>query len=172
MEHQRCLWHGSSDLGYALWKDGLDKEARDKLMEDFQKVITINTEDRQDIEVRLAESKEALNRLVDSLKEKDLEASSSYVENLSRSIFTYVGLLLEKGETISRTTGPIEKSIREIGRRIKKVGGRWTDKGALNLIKLLWKRVFEGDQLKRFWKESFGLNGNCQISLVNLSCTI
>jgi len=51
--------------------------------------------------------------------------------------------LLEKGEVISRTTGPIERSIREIGRRIKKVGGSWTDKGALNLIKLLWKRVVD-----------------------------
>ncbi|MFN3740598.1 MAG: hypothetical protein ACK4TF_08010 [Thermodesulfovibrionales bacterium] len=77
-----------------------------------------------------------------------------------------------KGEVISRTTGSIERSIREIGRRIKKVGGSWTDKGALNLIKLLLKRVFEGDELKRFWRESFGLNGNCQIAVVGISCKI
>lgn len=106
-----------------LWKDGLAKEARDKLIEDFEKVITINTEDREDIEVRLAESKEALNGLVDSLKQKGLEVSSRYIENLSRGIFTYVGVLLEKGEVISRTTGPIERSIREIGRRIRRLEG-------------------------------------------------
>ena len=170
MEHQRCIWHGGRDLGYALWKDGLDKEAMDRPIEDFKKVITIDTEDRKDIEVRLIESKEALNGLIESLKERGLEASSNYVENLSKGIFTYVGLLLEKGEVISRTTGPIERSIREIGRRIKKVGGSWTDKGALTLIKLLWKRILENDELKRFWRESLGLNGNCQIALVSISC--
>jgi len=86
MEHQRCIWHGGRDLGYTLWKDGLDKEARDTLTGDFKKVITINTEDRRDIEVRLTESKEALNGLTGSLKERGLESSASYVENLSSSI--------------------------------------------------------------------------------------
>lgn len=155
-----------------MWKDGLDKGARDRLIEDFKKVITIDIGDREDIKERLIESKEALKGLIVSLKERGLESSSSYVENLSRDIFTYVRLLLEKGDVILRTTGPIERNIREISRRIKKVGGSFSDKGALNLIKLLWKRVFEGDELKRFWRESFGLNGNCQIALVSISCKI
>lgn len=170
MDHQRCIWHGGRDLGYVLWKDGLDKESRDRLVEDFKKVISIDTGYREDIKGRLIESEGALKGLIESLKEKGLEASASYVENLSSGIFTYVRLLLERGDAISRTTGLIERNIREIGRRIKKVGGSWTDKGALNLIKLLWKRIFEGDELKRFWRESFGLNGNCQITLVSISC--
>ncbi len=172
MEHQRCIWHGSRDFGYVLWKDGLDKESRDRLVMDFKKIITLDTEGLKDIEVRLEESKVALDELIGLLKEKGLFASASYVENLSGGILTYVKVLLDKGEVISRTTGSVERSIREIGRRIKKVGGSWTDKGALNLIKLLWKRAFEGDELKRFWRESFGLNGNCRIALVGISCKI
>jgi len=50
--------------------------------------------------------------------------------------------------------GCIGGYIRETGRRIKKVGGSWTDKGILNLIKLFWKRAFESDELKRFWREA------------------
>lgn len=172
MEHQRCLWHGGRDLGYVLWKDGLDKEARDKITEDFKKGINITLRDREEIMERLEGGEKSLRELTETFKRKGLEASATYVENLSKGLFTYVKVLLERGEVISRTTGPIERSIREIGRRIKKVGGSWTDEGALNLIKLLWKRVFEGDNLKRFWRESFGLNGNCQITLVSVSCTI
>lgn len=172
MEHQRCLWHGGRDLGYVLWKDGLDKEARDKITEDFKKGINITLRDREEIMERLEGGEKSLRELTETFKRKGLEASATYVENLSRGLFTYVKVLLERGEVISRTTGPIERSIREIGRRIKKVGGSWTDEGALNLIKLLWKRVFEGDELKRFWRESFGLNGNCHITLVSVLCTI
>lgn len=172
MEHQRCIWHGSRDLGYMLWKDGIDKEARDKLVRDFKKTITLDTEGMKDIEVRLEGSIGALEDLIVSLEDKGLTASASYVKNLSRSIFTYVKLLLEKGEVISKTTSSIERSIREIGRRIKKVGGSWTEKGALNLIKILLKKIFEEDDLKRFWKERFCLNGNCQITLVSVVCKI
>jgi hypothetical protein len=172
MEHQRCIWHGSRDLGYVLWKDGVKKEEREKIIEDFRDIINISDRGRKDIEERLNKSEEEMRKLVKTLRENKLESSAVYVERLSKGIFTYVKLLIERGEEIGKTTGPIERAIREIGRRIKRVGGSWTDVGALNLIKLLWKRVFEGDELKKFWEERFCLDGNCKVGLVSMSCTL
>jgi len=171
MHHQRCVWHAERDLGYMLWKDGLPREARDSLTQQFKEIINIKPggklceREKEVIRGRLHESKEALESLVSELKNQGLKTASSYVERLSRSIFTYIELLLESGVDVSKTAGPIERCMREIGRRIKKIGASWTDKGALHLIKFMWKKVFEEDSLRRYWKEHLFLSGNCKIKL-------
>lgn len=171
MHHQRCIWHAERDLGYMLWKDGLPKEARDSLTRQFKEIISIKSRSKLDeqekeaIRERLHESKEALESLVSELKDRGLKTAGSYVERLSHSIFTYIELLLESGVDVSRTASPIERCMREIGRRIKKIGASWTDKGALHLIKFMWKRVFEEDNLRKYWREHLFLSGNCRITL-------
>jgi len=37
----------ADELAYVLWMDGLDKEVRDNLIEDFKKMTTINIGDRR-----------------------------------------------------------------------------------------------------------------------------
>lgn len=178
MEHQRCVWHAEKDLGFMLWRDGLTKEARDALGRQFKEILEIkprgklSEEEKEVLGRQLEESKKALSDLVKRLDERGLRTSAVYVERLSESIFTYVRLLLTSGEQVSRTTGYIERWIRELGRRIKKVGGSWTDKGALNLIKLLWKRVFDEEGLRQYWRKTLLLRGHCRIVLCGIRTAV
>jgi len=161
-----------------LWRDGLTKEARDALGRQFREILKIrprgklSEEDREALAKRLEESTGALSDLVKELDKRGLRTSAVYVERLSGSIFTYVKLLLSSGEQVSRTTGYIERWIRELARRIKKVGGSWTDRGALNLIKLLWKRVFDEEGLRQYWRKTLSLRGHCRIVLRGIHTTV
>jgi hypothetical protein len=39
--HQRCIWHEKRDLGYAMWKDGVEKKERDREIDRLSGIIGI-----------------------------------------------------------------------------------------------------------------------------------
>jgi hypothetical protein len=49
--------------------------------------------------------------------------------------------------------------MRELGRRIKKIGFGWTDQGAAQMARILLRRVTDAQEWAEYWKKRLRLEG-------------
>jgi hypothetical protein len=173
MEHQRCLWHGWKDLGYMLWAEGMSKEERDTITGQLKKLTialpfeekAVTKEDKEEIGEKLKKVKISMNELIDYLKSKGYHKASGYLERAGDKFFTYVKLWLEKGVQVGKTTDIMERTMREIARRVKRIGASWGDTGLLAILRFLLKRYFDKEGYMRYWSQFYN-PGVCEASLV------
>ena len=73
--------------------------------------------------------------------------------------------------TSSNTTSLLERTFREIGRRLKRIAWGWSDETATNLSKMIMIRQYSRDKWERYWKDKLGIKGyfNIQIQSIELS---
>lgn len=178
---QRCEWHIPHQLGFALWKDGLKKPERDPLLGKLAGVIKIDLpkneyrsipqEMREQVQGQLVEGREAMDALVRSFVEKGYLAAASYLRNASTHTFTVVEKWLELGYLPPKSISLLERVMREMGRRIKKIGASWKDPGVLAVAKVLLTRIYDPKRWKKFWAKLLDLHGRCAVTSYTLSCS-
>jgi len=179
---QRCQWHIPHQLGFALWKDGLKKPARDPLMGKLSGIIKIELpqgqyrgiekEIRDQIRGQLLEGKQSMNALVNSFQRKGYQAAASYLRNASEHTFTVVEKWLELGYMPPKAISLLERVMREMGRRIKKIGASWKDKGVLAVARVLLTRIYNPEQWKAFWAKLLDLHGRCAVKSYALNFSV
>jgi len=173
MEHQRCLWHGWKDLGYMLWAERMSKDERNTIAGQLKKLAialpfeekVVMKEYKEEIGKRLNRVKISITEMVDYLKSKGYHRASGYLERASRNLFTYVKLWLEKGVQVGKTTDTMERTVREIARRVKRIGASWGDTDLLAILRFLLKRYFEKEGYMRYWSQFYN-PGLCEASLI------
>lgn len=173
MEHQRCQWHGWKDLGYMLWAEGMSKEERGIIVSQLRKLTitlpfeerAVADEDREEIGEKLSGVKASLEEMVAYLNSKGYLKASGYLHRAGEKLFTYVEQWLGRGIQVGKTTGIIERTMREVARRAKRIGASWGDLGLLAILKFLLKRYFDKEGYQRQWDRYYN-PGACQATLI------
>jgi transposase-like protein len=174
-ETQRCVWHLPHDLHPLLrYSDEAPaQEARDLTSElaatidivlpeeDLEKV---GLEDRLELEKKVFEAEKGVQDLVIELKSRGYTAAATYLENAKAKMFSYVRLWLKTGVVHPRVSSMIERMMREIGRRIKKIGHGWSPEGAAKMTRIIIKRITSADEWNQHWQEKLKISGKVKIS--------
>ncbi len=170
---QRCQWHLPRDLGYTMWKDQAPLSERKILSKKLSQLIAIELpegsvdeikeEDRKHLLERYEKVEKELDQFIEELDEKGYGVAATYVSNAKRHLFTYLGTWLELGIRCPRTTSLIERLMREIGRRLKKIAFGWSESGAAKMAKMVIARILTPSQWQAHWEERKQIAGNAMI---------
>lgn len=166
--HQRCQWHTHRDLYYEMWKDGGNVEKckpyQDKLKkimaielpkEDFEKV---SDGDRIKLSEKTDNAEKEFSNLIAEIRQGGYAKAAGYLERAKASIFTYVRRWLLLGIACPKASSFIERTMRELGRRIKKLAYNWKEKGLNTVSNILLKIFASNEEWERYWRERMDLN--------------
>jgi hypothetical protein len=165
----------SRGSGFALWGDGVPKAERDALAGRLRRLVAIEVPE-EDIEVVSAEDKEKLRERI-AAAEKELEElrrdcdakgyrrAATYLANTRDRVFNHLWLWLETGLVAPRTASIVENTIRELVRRLKKVGWNWSDAGATRMGRVVMVRRYDEEAWDQYWRERMNLQGRCKIQI-------
>lgn len=172
---QRSHWHLVRDSRVMLWHDGVKgKEAKD-VMRKLSQLLAIEIPqgdmeqvsdlDKAELELRLATAERELAELQEGFEKKGYGKAAQYLENARENLFRHLRLWLQTGIIAPRTASIVENVIKELGRRLKKVGWNWSDQGATKMGRMVMLRRYDPEQWKKFWQDRMNLNNRCKISL-------
>lgn len=172
---QRCHWHAAHDVNYKMWEDKAPLDERKAMEmkvagligielpeEDFEKV---KEEDKTALVEKTEKAEEKLDELVAELVAKGYHKAATYVRNAKENLFSYVRFWLKYGLVCPRAASMIERMMREIGRRLKKIAFGWSEKGAAKMARIIIKRITSAGEWEDYWKKRLRLNGNVVIIL-------
>ena len=167
---QRCHWHTPNDVNYAMWDDKAPLYERKAMQsriagligielpeEDFEKV---KEEDKTALVEKTEKAEEKLEELIGELAAKGYQKAATYVRNAKKNLFSYVRFWLKYGLVCPRAASMIERMMREIGRRLKKIAFGWSEKGAAKMARIIIKRITSAGEWEKYWNERLQLNGN------------
>ena len=70
---------------------------------------------------------------------------------------------MKTGFRCPRTTSYLERLMREIGRRLKKIAFGWSERGAAQMTRILIRKIVNPQQWEDYWKKVLRLDGHVQI---------
>ena len=101
--------------------------------------------------------------MIGRLRQKQYEKAAGYLEAARERMFRWLEFWLETGRVTAATTGSVERLLRELGRRLKKLGFGWTDAGAAQMARILCRRITDPEAWAEYWKKRLRLDGRVQI---------
>jgi hypothetical protein len=64
----------------------------------------------------------------------------------------------------------VERVMRELGRRIKKIAYGWSDKGVTKVARIILKRFANAGAWEEYWQKRMEIIGNVVIGVGNYRC--
>jgi len=178
---QRCHWHVVKDMYHFMHPDGATLETTKRVQkglagvlaielpeEDFRKV---SETEKDDIEEKMELADEALGRLIRYLNVKGYYKAATYISGARKSMFGYVRRWLQYGVICPRASSLIERVIRELGRRLKKIAYGWSDKGAGKIARIILKKFTNEKEWEKYWKSKMKIIGNVIFDIGNFKIT-
>jgi len=142
--HQRCLVHARRNLTFPLYKDGHKGTDQGPVKEAFAKIpglqlceaelARLDPTDKELLRDLLEASERAFERIRRMLPQDTFPHTRHYVLGLVEDGLTYLRHLLETGEVIPLSTNRLESIWSRILLRIKAIGRRWSQTGALHML--------------------------------------
>ncbi len=170
---QRCHWHLPRDLGYSMWKDDAPLSERKIQSKKLSQLIAIelpkgtvdeiSEEDKANLLERYEKVERELDQFIEELDAKGYKVAANYVSNAKRHLFTYLGTWFELGIHCPRTTSLIERLMREIGRRLKKIAFGWSESGAAKMARMVIARILSPVGWREHWEDRKQIAGNAII---------
>lgn len=158
---QRCHWHLPRDLGHAMWQEGAPLQERKTRARKLARLIAIELpkdsvkeikqEDKDKLLEQCEKVENELNGFIDDLDAKGYRVAANYVSNAKRNLFTYLGTWFELGIHCPRTTSLIERLMREIGRRLKRIAFGWSEQGAAKMAQMVITRILDPKGWREHW---------------------
>jgi hypothetical protein len=177
---QRSQWHLLRDLRVLLWHDGLKKAEADPLQSRLAGIIGVEIPageweaiaplTREALQRRVAQARQAFQAMIEEFDRMGYRHGKEYLEGARDRIFTRVDLWLQTGIIAPTSTGLIEEIMREVGRRIKKLGWNWADHGASQQAALILLRRYSQPQWDEYWIRRLGLHNRCLMTLGAFQC--
>jgi len=178
----RCHWHFSRDAGYAMWKDGAPLEERKAITQRLKRLVAIelpkaamesvSPKDQDGIRARIEQAEKELDELRGEFMDKGYPKAATYLENAKDRLFGHLRVWLDTGLVCPRATSLIENLIRELVRRLKKIGWNWSDSGAQRMGRIVMIRRYDPAAWEEYWERRMNLQGRCQIEVVDTSKVI
>jgi len=174
----RCHWHASRDVNYAMWKDDAPLAERKAAAKKLAGILAVSLP-KEDIELVSAADKMALEDAADAarrsvdqfcheLSQKGYLEAWTYVDRMKRSLFGYVRRWLETGLVSPRAASLIERVMREVARRLKRIAHGWSESGAAKMACVILKRFTNSKAWDAYWKKKLRLEGNVLWALLKI----
>jgi hypothetical protein len=161
MIHQRCVWHGKRDFPYLLYADGFKKpeqqpfvkklNAIPAMMMTKDKLEKLRPEDRPRVEQIIKQTQQEFAELLNVLHPDKYPKARTYIQNLIQPVSAFLSWWLNKGEVIPLNTNAIESAFSQVNNRIKRIGRRWSDRGLLNWLKIVFYKIFKPELWNLQW---------------------
>jgi len=175
---QRSHWHLIRDLNFTMWQDDAGKLERRQMQKKLTAIIGIELPE-EDFEMVNDSDKTALNdavscaerdvrRLIGKLLDKGYEMAADYLIRASKSMFSYVRRWLKTGIVTPRVSMLIERMMREIGRRLKRMAFGWSEEGAAKMARIIIKRFTSAGQWEKYWRGRLGIQDNVMLVLKSI----
>lgn len=165
-EVQRCQWHINRDLYHMMHHDGASaKEVRpvqkrlagvmaiELPEDDFQKV---NDEDKAALWKRMSSAEHEVLQLIAELEGRGYAAAATYLRRAREGMFGYVRRWLKWGLVSPKASSMVERTMRAIAQRIKKIAYGWKEKGVSKIARIILKRFANEKEWEAHWKSLFG----------------
>lgn len=176
---QRCHWHGVRDLNYEMWRQKAPLEERREMQSELAGIIGveipadeldhIDEKDRQALIRDVEEAEKKVEVLQRKLGGKGYDEAAGYVARLKSQLFSYVRRWLETGLVSPRAASWIERTMREVARRLKRIAFGWSEEGAAKMTRIVIKRFLDKKGWDDYWKKKLRLDGNVRFFLRDLS---
>ena len=182
ISHQRCLFHMTHELVPLLrYQDIAGKEEAIKLSEELNDLLYIDLpeldvdpvrslEDKLKIEIKLRVMKQSIEDFISELRMRGYKKAKTFVENAKTQLFTYIDNWLKTGISNPKVTSLVERTMREIKRRIKKIGFMWSEKGAEKMTRLILLQLSTTKHYwETHWQEKTGINADIKLTFLGVT---
>lgn len=176
-EQQRCHWHLPRDLYHMMYQDGARKKDTKPLQdalagalaielpaEDFKKV---SEQEKDEIEEQMEKTEQVIDKLIYYLDAHGYEAASTYITRAKYGMFGYIRRWLKWGLISPRASSMVERVMRELARRIKRIAYGWSDKGVTKIARIILKRFTNEKEWEEYWKKKMNIIGNVVFDIGN-----
>lgn len=180
--HQRCLFHMTHELTPLLqYKDYVGKEEALKLSEKLNDLLYVelpefetdplrSLEDKLKIELHLGKMKKSIEDFIEELRMMGYRKAKTFVENAKAQLFTYIENWINTGDSNPRVTSLVERIMREIKRRIKRMGYKWSEKGAEKMTRLILLQLSSTKHLwESHWSKMMGVDANIKFNFLGVT---
>jgi len=74
-------------------------------------------------------------------------------------------MLLASGTEVPKVTSRIERFMREMARRLKRIAHNWSEKGAEAMARILMKLTLDKEGWEEYWKNKMKISGNFKMEV-------
>jgi len=179
--HQRCHWHSVRDLSYIMWHDKAKlferKQMQKKLTaiigielpeDDFEKV---DESDKSALADAVAAAEYDVRDLIKKLMGKGYTKAADYLIRASKNMFSYVRRWLLTGIVGPRASSMVERMMRELARRLKRMAFGWSEEGAAKMARIIIKRFTSAGQWEEYWKKRLRIEGNVVLVMQSITAS-
>jgi len=177
--HQRCHWHTVRDLNYTMWQDKAKKDERKKMQKELSAIIGIELpeedfeivdgSDKKALAESVADAEYDIGKLIKKLYDKGYVTAGDYLSRASKNMFSYVRRWLLTGIVGPRASSMIERMMRELARRLKRMAFGWSEEGAARMARIIIKRFTSAEQWDKYWKKKLMIKGNVVLVLRSIT---
>lgn len=178
-DQQRCHWHQVHDLDRFMWLDGAGKEERRQWQAQLAGIISVelpaaefervSEQDKAELGQAVRTAEQQLEGLVKTLTARGYERAARYVGNAKERLFTYVRWWLKCGLVMPRASSMIERLMRELGRRLKRIAFGWSERGAAKVARIIIKRITSAQEWTAYWNARLRITGKVTLTLDRIS---
>lgn len=176
---QICHWHVVRELNFTMWKNNASKAERNKTQKELAAVIGIelpkedfervDDKDKADLAEATAKAENDIRKLITVLFDRGYNLAGYYLNRVSKNLFSYVYRWLKTGIVTPRVSMLIERMMREIARRLKRMAFGWSPEGAAKMTRIILKRFTSAGEWEKFWRKKLRINDNVFLSIRNIS---
>lgn len=171
-EVQRCQWHLTYEFFHLMkYQERCETEMSRDLTGKLYEAIKLGVPDVHDaesklrLEVAIFEAEKSLDKVIVELKERGLLIAATYVENAKEKLFVFLRYWIQTGEVAPKVSSRIERLMRELGRRVKKIGFNWSAKGAARITRILFKIIAGKNLWENEWRDKLCLKNAVNLTL-------
>jgi len=175
---QRCHWHLVHDLDHTMWQDKAGKPERRQMQKELAGIIGIEVpkedieqiadEDKQALTKSVNEAERDVHKLIAKLLDKGYQMAGDYLIRAAKNMFSYVRRWLKTGIVTPRVSSMIERMMRELARRLKRMAFGWSQEGAAKMARIIIKRFTSAGQWKKYWRKKLRIQDNVILVLKSI----
>lgn len=179
--HQRCHWHQLHDLYFQLYRDRTGIADSRAYRQELAGIIGIELPaadfrvvaetDKAALAQTVASAEQKVRELVDRLVARGYHKAATYIRNALEDLFTYIRVWLKYGLVVPRVTSRLERMMREIGRRLKRIAFGWSERGAARMTRIIIKRFTSAGQWQAYWAKRLRITGRVSLTLTGISAS-
>jgi hypothetical protein len=107
----------------------------------------------------------AIDQLIRYFQGRGYEAAASYMRRAKIGMFGYIRRWLKWGLISPRASSMVERVMRELGRRIKKIAYGWSDKGVTKVARIILKRFANAGVWEDYRQKRMDIIGNVVVGV-------
>lgn len=175
-EVQRSHWHFVRDSRVMLWHDDVKGSEAKEVMRRISRLLAIEIPEgdieevseveKGELEESVGSAERKLLELQGEFEHKGYTKAAQYLESARERLFSHLRLWLRTGIIAPKTASIVENVIKELGRRLKKVGWNWSDEGATRMGRMIVLRRYDSESWANYWREKMNLQERCKIRIV------